>query len=60
MSEADLLQPGNIVRERWKVVSKEIMKNKKKTLFFRSVIISIATYFYLEYENWWWWLWSDL
>jgi hypothetical protein len=24
MSEADLLQPGNIVRERWKVVSRSI------------------------------------
>jgi len=28
MSEADLLQPGNIVRDRWKVVS------EKEFLFF--------------------------
>jgi hypothetical protein len=31
MSEADLLQPGNIVRDRWKVVS---AKKKKKIIFF--------------------------
>jgi hypothetical protein len=31
MSEADLLQPGNIVRDRWKVVS---TKKKKKIIFF--------------------------
>ena len=30
MSEADLLQPGNIVRERWKVVSESIFLIEKK------------------------------
>ncbi len=31
MSEADLLQPGNIVRERWKVVSKVNYIEQKET-----------------------------